>query len=86
MRRLRLDGVSSCVLAIAAALLATPVAAEPVQASPTADAATVGLWRFQEGQGDRVACEVKAPGRHSARRNLGAGTRRLRRGHRIPDT
>ena len=61
MRRLRLDSVSSCVLGLAAALIAAPVAAETVQVMPAADAATVGLWRFQEGQGDRVACEGKAP-------------------------
>ncbi len=61
MRRLRFNCVCSCVLPILAAMLATPVAAEPVPVTPAADAATLGLWRFQEGQGDRVACEGKAP-------------------------
>ena len=59
MRMSYLLGVGSCTLA--AAMLAAPSAAEPVQTVLTADTATVGLWRFHEGQGDRVACEVKAP-------------------------
>jgi hypothetical protein len=41
--------------------MAAPSAAEPVQTALTADAATVGLWRFREGRGDRVACDVKSP-------------------------
>ena len=44
-----------------AAMAATRVVAEPVQATPTVDENTVGLWRFQEGQGDRVAGEAGAP-------------------------
>ncbi|MGA2033908.1 MAG: LamG-like jellyroll fold domain-containing protein [Thermoguttaceae bacterium] len=52
-------GVGSC--ALAAAMITAPSAAEPVQTALTADTATVGLWRFREGRGDRVACEVKAP-------------------------
>ncbi len=57
MRMSYLLGVGSCALA----MLAAPAAAEPVETALTADAATVGLWRFREGQGERVACEVKAP-------------------------
>jgi len=60
MRMLPLPCVCSCSLALVVAMVA-PAAAEPVQATPAADAATVGLWRFQEGQGDRVACAVNAP-------------------------
>jgi len=41
--------------------MAAPSAAESVQTALTADAATAGLWRFREGRGDRVACDVKAP-------------------------
>ncbi len=59
MRVSYLLGVGSC--ALAATMIAAPSAAEPVQTALTADAATVGLWRFREGQGERVACEVKAP-------------------------
>ena len=44
-----------CSVALAVAMTAWPAAAEPVQTALTADAATVGLWRFQEGEGDRVA-------------------------------
>jgi len=52
----------SLVIGLAAVLtIAARAAAEPVPAVPTADAATLGLWKFQEGQGDRVACEGKAP-------------------------
>jgi polysaccharide biosynthesis protein PslG len=50
-----------CALAVLTTIVATRVAAEPVQATPTVDANTVGLWRFQEGQGDRVAGEAGAP-------------------------
>ena len=51
-------------------------------AALTADAATVGLWRFQEGHGERVAGEA-GPRRHRTRRNLGAGQGRLRPGYRF---
>ncbi len=51
----------SCALGVAFAIAASPVGAEPVQTTLTADANTVGLWRFQEGQGDRSACEGGAP-------------------------
>ncbi len=59
MRMPYLLGVGSC--ALAATMIAVPSAAEPVQMALTADTATVGLWRFREGRGDRVACEVKVP-------------------------
>lgn len=53
--------VCLCVLAVAASQIAARAAAEPVPVPPVPDPATLGLWRFQEGRGDRVACEGKAP-------------------------
>ena len=41
------------------AILAATASAEAVPTVPTADASTVGLWLFQEGQGDRVASAIK---------------------------
>jgi polysaccharide biosynthesis protein PslG len=57
-RMLRLACVCFGSLA-AAAILAAVASAEPVPTVPTADAATTGLWLFQEGQGDRVASAIK---------------------------
>jgi len=51
----------ACSPIITAGVLAARAAAEPVPTSLTADAATVGLWRFQEGEGNTSACEVKGP-------------------------
>lgn len=51
----------SCALVGAFVIAGSPAAAEPVQTTLRADANTVGLWRFQEGQGDRSACEGRAP-------------------------
>ena len=61
MRRLRFACVCSFSLALSTAIHPAWAAAEPVQASLSADAATVGLWRFQEGQGNTSAAAVKAP-------------------------
>ena len=41
------------------AILAAMACAEVVPTLPTADASTVGLWLFQEGQGDRVASAIQ---------------------------
>jgi hypothetical protein len=40
---------------------AASAAGEPVPATLTADSATMGLWSFQEGQGERVAGTAGAP-------------------------
>ena len=61
MRTSYLTRTCLCSLAVMATLIATRVVAEPVQVTPTVDANTVGLWRFQEGQGDQVAGEAGAP-------------------------
>ena len=42
----------------ATVILAASACAEPVPTMPSADASTVGLWLFQEGQGDRVASAI----------------------------
>ncbi len=51
----------TCSPIIAAGMLAAGAAAQSVPASLDADAATVGLWRFQEGEGNTSACAVKGP-------------------------
>jgi hypothetical protein len=51
----------ACSSVIATGLLAAGAAAEPEPPSLTADAATVGLWRFQEGEGNTSACAVEGP-------------------------
>jgi hypothetical protein len=51
----------SCSPIIAAGVLAAGAAAQPAPTSRDADAATVALWRFQEGEGDTSACETKGP-------------------------
>ena len=61
MRVFHLTCAASCLFAVAAAMIVAPAVAEPVQPVPVADAATVGLWRFQEGQGDRSASAVQGP-------------------------
>lgn len=61
MRKRHSTGACLCLMAVLGATAATRVVAEPVQATPTVDENTVGLWRFQEGQGDRVAGEAGAP-------------------------
>ncbi len=48
-----------CFVAVVAAMRTTQAAAEPVQTLLTADAHTVGLWLFKEGQGPDSVCEVK---------------------------
>jgi hypothetical protein len=51
-----------CVLlAVGGVMTVAPAAGEAVPAVLVADAATVGLWSFQEGQGARVACATRAP-------------------------
>ena len=51
----------SCALEVAFAIAASPAAAEPVQTTFTADANTVGLWRFQEGQGVSIGLRGPPP-------------------------
>jgi len=58
----RLIGTCACLFAVGAAVTAASAAGEPVPATLVPDTATVGLWSFQEGQGERVACATKAPG------------------------
>jgi hypothetical protein len=61
MRLWRRACVIACSFVIADGVLASGAAAEPVPASLTADAGTVGLWRFQEGEGETSVCAVKGP-------------------------
>jgi hypothetical protein len=61
MRLLRYACVIACSLVIVAGLFPARAAAAPVPTSLTADAATVGLWRFQEGEGETSVCEAKGP-------------------------
>jgi hypothetical protein len=51
----------TCSFVIAAGVLASRAAAESAPTSLTADAGTVGLWRFQEGEGKTSVCAVKGP-------------------------
>ena len=59
MRMWHLGLFCSCSLVVALAV--PPAAAELVQTTLTADAHTVGLWRFQEGHGNRSASGGRAP-------------------------
>ena len=51
----------TCSPIIVVGMLAAGAAAQSVPGSLHADAATVGLWRFQEGEGNSSACEGKGP-------------------------
>jgi hypothetical protein len=57
MGNLRSVCVCSCSVAIAAAMLATQAAAEPVQTAFTVDANTTALYLFKEGTGTTSVCE-----------------------------
>ena len=54
------DRVRVCLATVLTAIIVVPAAAEPVQRTFAPDAATVGLWRFEEGQGDSSVA-VKGP-------------------------
>ena len=58
MRMLHHAYVCLSSLAVVAAVLTAPAAAEPVQVSPTVDANTTALYRFKEGTGTTTACQV----------------------------
>jgi len=62
MQRRYLRSVGFCAFAWFAAFgAANTLAAESLTGPPVVDEATTALWRFREGQGDRTACETKAP-------------------------
>ncbi len=61
MRPWQLRCVLICSLSIAAGGIGLRADGEPVPVSLAADAATAGLWRFREGEGNVSACEVKGP-------------------------
>ena len=60
MRMMQLTRACLCSLAVTT-IMAGRTTAEPVQATLGADAHTVGLWLFSEGQGNSSACAVKGP-------------------------